>query len=158
MPAFTRHVKFRHILLAPTLQTHSPTFKLDNVFKIMKIRHQRTQDKWLAFSIYSCFDYLRDSASVADQGGLLGCIASRIELTIALRAPFGSSLFVLAQKSEIHHSPSSRFGEEICSVGCRLINSHGVLQSILVSRGKIEVTPSIDCRELNLVRSPTVTY
>jgi len=56
---------------------------------------------------------LSDSASVVAQGGLLGCIASRIELTIALRAPFGSSLFVLAQKSEIPHSPSSRFGEEI---------------------------------------------
>ena len=37
---------------------------------------------------------LSDSAGVAAGGGLLGRIASRIELTIALRAPFGSSLLV----------------------------------------------------------------
>jgi len=56
---------------------------------------------------------LSDSAGVAARGGWLGRIASRIELTIALRAPFGSSLFVLAQKSDTPHSPSSRFGEGI---------------------------------------------
>jgi len=42
---------------------------------------------------------LSDSAGVAARGGLLGRIASRIELTIALRAPFGSSLLAFAHKT-----------------------------------------------------------
>jgi len=42
---------------------------------------------------------LSDSAGVAAGGGLLGRVASRVELTIALRAPFGSSLLVFAHKT-----------------------------------------------------------
>jgi len=44
---------------------------------------------------------LSDSAGVAAGGGLLGRIASRIELTIALRAPFGSSVLAVVRKSEV---------------------------------------------------------